>query len=475
MRIGGAYSLPDFNVQKFGARLLYFVGICSAFIKHKSYLSMKRPLLNSRTKVHFFTFITLLGSLLLTTCEKFDDTLCPSCPCILEVNPTIAIPGDEISIIGENFPGTTDDLIVSINNKPAEIVSVSVSEEDYDTIKIIVPIGGGSGNVKVTVGSLRSDDISIDSLNCHQILFILNPDVVTELGKFNMAGSFDGDTSIAVINSPYSLSMDIDNSAVYFTDLWIGGYPIRSFDFENSFSSTEYIETESCLGAIAGISNKIFGNKLYYISGVDCSKIYELGFPSANPTLEYLSSDGIIIGNMVISESKNALLFSEIHNSLESLEVREHILTQGVNSFQTIVSIPVPDNTIVVPVDMEEFNGAIYLSTQYYSLSTNSFSHTVIYLIHVDNGTFIPIFSSPSVEISSIALDGTGHLYASTSSQIFLITNNDRRRISGNGDGYKKGTLDQSLYHGITDIDIDENNKLWILDSGNHIIRSAQF
>lgn len=444
---------------------------------------MKRPLLSSRIKFYVIVISLMIASLPFSTCEKFDDTPCPSCPCISKVLQNGALPGDIITIIGNNFDATADEITVTIDGYVATITEIISNEDVADSILVIVPPESHNGLIKIEVLNLSStDEYVLNNPNCYQIDYILNPFVNVEVGRPKMLGNQDGDTSFALLYSPKLLSIDEDSNnsiILHFVSDKDGGN-IRSLLTGHVLTINE---STSEYGYV-GLSDKVLNQRIYISERVVAATGYLKGNGHIVSQLEnvpysgfneYSSSQHLPYGNMEINSAENALYFCEISSINNAVKIKKHIINSSPTTSTDIISISLPEDGIILPVDMELYANKLYLSyVNFDTLSSFSFTSSAIVAINVLTNELDTIYASNTIIIQFIAIDESGKLYASDKYNIYSIAQGEARWLGG-GKGYYSGRLDECKFDDIGDIDFDKKNKLWIADSGNHIIRSAQY
>jgi hypothetical protein len=113
-------------------------------------------------------FIAFIINILACKKEQITgDDACPNCPVITNISPSLAQPGEIVSIVGKNFGTDKAKISLEILTEPKiTIQPIDIKEVTAELIKFIVPANGtGKGKVvvKLNVGAdiLASDDAGI--------------------------------------------------------------------------------------------------------------------------------------------------------------------------------------------------------------------------------------------------------------------------------------------------------------------------
>jgi sugar lactone lactonase YvrE len=183
---------------------------------------MHIPKLNLKMKSHHFS--KLIAAILIVcffaSCSKKNNP---------DPNPTPPGPGGSTSpkitsldvqqgpynapvvITGVNFSATASDDVVSFNGKAAKITSATATQ-----LKVLVPLGAGTGSVSVTVGS--------NTASGPVFTYKLSLLVTTIAGKASNSPYADGLGLEATFIGPEGIAIDANNN-LYITDL--GYHTIR--------------------------------------------------------------------------------------------------------------------------------------------------------------------------------------------------------------------------------------------------------
>jgi len=115
---------------------------------------MKKIITIAKKTLKFMSVIAFVG--FIGSCDKKDDSTIwddSSAATLISIEPTSALVGKEVTIIGKYFSSKADNT-VSFNGLDAEITSANIS-----TITAIMPVGATDGNITVTSDGLVSNGL----------------------------------------------------------------------------------------------------------------------------------------------------------------------------------------------------------------------------------------------------------------------------------------------------------------------------
>lgn len=122
---------------------------------------------------------------------------------INSISPTSGPKETEVTITGTNFRTIAEENLVTFNGKPAEVTHATTT-----ALTVKVPLGAGTGIVKVTKGTLSSDG---------PVFEYVFTAVVSTLAGNGTATSVDGVGVGASLHNPYGITMDKDGN-IFFSE-----------------------------------------------------------------------------------------------------------------------------------------------------------------------------------------------------------------------------------------------------------------